>query len=466
MIPPLTRTAVLNVVGLSRRCLEKMPFLSQWAKEREVSSFAPEFPAVTCTAQSTYLTGRSVWGEEGHGIVGNGWYDADLAEVRFWRQPNGLVRAEKIWERLKREYGAQFSCGQLFWWYNMYSQADWTMTPRPLYPADGRKVFDIHTQPMGMREEVKAALGDFPFASFWGPKAGIASSAWIAKAAQWLEEKESPTLNLVYLPHLDYCLQKVGPEGAGVQKELALLDEVLKELISFFEKRGVEVLVLSEYGISPVSKPVSLNRLFREKGWLSLKHELGREMLDAGSSRVFAVADHQVAHIYVQDKSLKAEVKALLEATDGVDEVREVPEGGAGAVRAGDFMAVADEEAWFAYYFWQEDTLAPDYARTIDIHRKPGYDPLELFIDPSLRFPLFSIAKFLLKKKLGFRGLMEIIPLTPSLVKGSHGRDCVREEEQPLFIAPKSSSLRGKEKLSSAQEVFGRIYHQVTGREA
>lgn len=443
-----TRVAVLNVVGLTRAVLDEMPRLREWSKGRESRSFKPAFPAVTCTAQSSYLTGKSV-GE--HGIVGNGWYDREAAEVKFWKQSNHLVKGEKVWE------AAGVDCAKMFWWYNMYSSADFAATPRPLYPADGRKFFDIHTQPMGMREEIKADLGNFPFPAFWGPKAGIGSSDWIAKSAKWIEEKESPSLNLVYLPHLDYGLQKFGSGAEEMAAEYAAIDEITCDLIEFLEGRGVEVLVLSEYGISPVSQPVHLNRIFREKGWIQVKDELGLETLDCGGCQAFAVADHQVAHVYVNDLSIAEEVRQVVRETAGVEEIREGTAlwgEGIGRERGGDFVAVSNEDAWFTYYYWLDDAKAPDFARCIDIHRKPGYDPVELFLDPEIKFPLVKIAGFLAKKKLGFRGLMDVIPLDADLVKGSHGRDDVPESEQPMVIG------KGAEMVTQAEGVFDWVKSQ------
>lgn len=429
----MTRLAVINVVGLSRSLLPHAPFMKAFAEKNGLQSFKPAFPAVTCTAQSSMVTGTT---PAEHGIVANGWYDRESAEVRFWKQSNHLVRGEKVWDELRRKIPG-FTVAKLFWWYNMYSSADYAMTPRPLYPADGRKVFDIHTQPMELREQVKADLGPFPFPSFWGPAAGIASSQWIANSAKWTEDKFSPTLSLVYLPHLDYPLQKVGPDDPSIPSEVAAIDKLVEDLVTHYEARGVKVMILSEYGISRVSKPIHLNRLFREKGWLVLKDELGRETLDCGASKVFAVADHQVVHVYVNDRSLLDEVRALLESTEGIDEVRSASDlwgEGPGSERAGDLVAISKPEAWFTYYFWNDDAKAPDYARCIDIHRKPGYDPVELYLDPAIKFPKLKIAKFLLKKKLGFRALMEVIPLDATLVKGSHGRDLVTEDEQPVLL--------------------------------
>lgn len=450
----MQRVAVLNIVGLSPSLLGvHTPRLKAFADQHGLQSFPPAFPAVTCTAQSSMLTGTS---PAGHGVVANGWYDRESAEVRFWKQSNHLVRGEKIWDHL-RARNPGFTCAQLFWWYNMYSTADWTMTPRPLYPADGRKVFDIHTQPMEMREAVKADLGDFPFPSFWGPAAGIACSQWIAKAARWTEERHRPTLSLVYLPHLDYGLQKIGPADPAMALELQAIDRVAGELLDFYAQRQIRVLIVSEYGISPVHQPIHLNRLFRQRGWLQCKDELGRETLDAGGCQVFAVADHQVAHVYVQNPKLLPEVRAMLESTPGVDEVRTAAElwgDGPGAERGGDLVAISKPEAWFTYYFWEDDAKAPDYARCIDIHRKPGYDPVELYLDPEIKLPKLAIAKFLLKKKLGFRAMMEVIPLDATLVKGSHGRDKVSTEEQPVILG--SAHPVGK-----AEDVFQAIVQAV-----
>ena len=447
----MSRVAVINVVGLTQGLMgEHTPAIKAFADTATLSSFPPAFPAVTCTAQSSYLTGKSP-GE--HGIVGNGWYDRESAEVKFWKQSNHLVHGEKIWDQLRKD-DASSTCAKMFWWYNMYSTADWSATPRPMYPADGRKVFDIHTQPMDLREAIKSDLGDFPFPSFWGPAAGIESSQWIAESAKWIERKQEPTLNLVYLPHLDYCLQKYGPNAPEIAEELLAIDAVVADLLGFFQEREVEVVLLSEYGISKVSRAIHLNREFRKRGWIQLKDELGLETLDAGGCQAFAVADHQIAHIYINDESIRDDVLKLLNELDGVEEVRvssEIWPQGVATERAGDFIAVAEADAWFTYYYWDDDSKAPDFARCIDIHRKPGYDPVELFIDPEISAPKLKIGTFLLKKKFGFRALLDVIPLDASLVKGSHGRDNVPEDEQPVFISKNHTAV------SCAEDVFASI---------
>ncbi|GHC11588.1 alkaline phosphatase family protein [Cerasicoccus arenae] len=436
------RTAILNVVGLSQRHLgEHTPNLQRLAERNAVAAVAPTLPAVTCSAQATYLTGEL---PSKHGIVANGWYDRELAEHLFWKQSNHLMQGPKLWDILRRDR-PETTVAQLFWWFNMYADVNFAITPRPLYLADGGKHFDIHTTPLDLREMIKGDLGEFPFRQFWGPASGIESSLWIAKSAQWTEEKRSPDCSLVYLPHLDYCMMKLGPDHASILNELAAIDRVVGELIDFYESRGVQVVVLSEYGITPVSRPVHLNRLFRERGWLSIKDELGTETLDKGACRAFVIADHQCAHIYVPDASIISEVRTLLDNTPGVGEVLDAAgkaRVGLDHPRSGDLVVFAEPDAWFTYYYWLDDARAPDFARTVDIHRKPGFDPVELFIDPAIVFPKLKLAGKLLRKKIGLRTLFDVIPLDASLVKGSHGHRPLDPLDWPLLIAP-SNRLGG-----------------------
>ncbi len=455
MLPQMTRTVILNVVGLTARFLgETMPNLTAHRASGGLTRVQPAFPAVTCTAQSDYLTGTR---PTDHGIVGNGWYDRELAEVHFWKQSNHLVHGEKLWEGIRRKRSS-FTCAKLFWWYNMHSTADYSITPRPMYPADGRKVFDIYTCPDTIRSTIKQDLGEFPFPGFWGPAAGRRSpvggpdcaTRWIAEAARWIEERHGPALSLVYLPHLDYNLQRFGvlrqdvanpalrPE---IRSDLKAVDTLLGDLLGFYRARDVQVIVLSEYGICDVSRPVHLNRHLREKGWLRVRDELGRELLDPGASRAFAVADHQVAHVYVRDRSDVPAVRALLESIDCVAEVLGSDEKGRAGIdhtRAGDLIAVAAPSAWFTYYYWLDDSRAPDFARCVDIHRKPGYDPVELFTDaPYSSLGLKArMAWRLLQKGLGFRMLMDIVPLDAALVRGSHGARPVDPLDWPILLAP------------------------------
>ncbi|MBD1931678.1 MULTISPECIES: alkaline phosphatase family protein [Cyanophyceae] len=437
----MQKTVVLNVVGLTPSLLGKhTPFLSEWAAQGQVVPIKPALPAVTCSVQATYLTGK--WPNE-HGIVGNGWYFRDECEIKFWRQSNKLIQAPKVWETA-RSLDPTFTCANLFWWYNMYSSANISVTPRPMYPADGRKIPDIYTQPAELRSHLQDRLGTFPLFEFWGPKTSIRSSQWIAESAKVVEQMYAPTLTLIYIPHLDYNLQRLGTDEQALATDLKEVDDVCKDLIQFYESRGSQVIVLSEYGITPVNKAVSLNRILRENGYLAVREELGLELLDAGASIAFAVADHQVAHIYINDKDKVSQVRNLIEEVPGVELVlgeKEKANYHLNHPRSGELVAIAAPDSWFTYYYWLDDTKAPDFARNVDIHRKPGYDPAELFIDPSIKFPQLKIAGILLKKKLGFRTLLDVISLDASLVKGSHGRLPNSPDDAPLIITNNTNLL-------------------------
>ena len=462
----MKRTAVLNVVGLTRRLIgENTPFLRDFVGRHQLSVVDPALPALTCTAQSNYVTGKS---PSQHGIVANGWYNRELAEVQFWKQSNHLVGAPKVWDELRSRFPG-FTCAKMFWWYNMYSTADYSITPRPMYPADGRKFFDVYTGPMKLRDAVKKDLGPFPFATFWGPAAGVkspqgsceAASKWIADSARWIEEKEQPTLNLVYLPHLDYNLQRLGPAHPEIARDLRRIDGIVGALTGFLESRGVQVLILSEYGITPVNRAIYLNRVFRREGWLTIKEELGLELLDAGASSVFAVADHQVANIYVNRPELLSRVRSVVELVPGVAEIYGPGQKSAIGLnhgRAGDLVAFSEEDSWFSYYYWDDDAKAPDFARCVDIHRKPGYDPVELFLDPEIKAVKLKIAWRLLQKKLGFRMLMDVIPLDADLVKGSHGCRPASQSEWPVLIAPTALS----KPVIGSTDVYGVLLNAVS----
>lgn len=434
-------TLVLNVVGLTPGLLGvATPNLQRLAARGGVRPLVSVTPAVTCTVQSTLLTGLL---PREHGIVGNGWYFRELAEIMFWRQSNRLVAGERVWEAARR-HDAGCTCANLFWWYNMYSSADIGVTPRPMYPADGRKIPDHYAAPASLHDELNARLGQFPLFRFWGPATDITSSQWIAQAALHVYRSRRPTLTLVYLPHLDYNLQRLGPAHPGIAGDLAEVDAVCGELIEAWERDGARVLVLSEYGITRVDRPVHVNRALRRAGLIQVREELGREMLDPGASKAFAVSDHQIAHIYVARPETGAEVKALLEALPGVERVLDEEgkrEFGLDHPRSGELVAIADARSWFTYYFWLDDSRAPDFARTVEIHRKPGYDPVELFVDPAIRSPKLSIGWRLAKRGMGFRTLMDVIPLAADLVKGSHGRLTDRAEDGPLVIGSEADLL-------------------------
>jgi len=434
-----TKTVVRCAVALTPDLVgQPTPRLRAFAQRGAMVPLGGVTPAVTATVQSTYLTGLM---PSGHGAVGNGWLFRDTMEVRLWQQSNRLVHGPKVWEK-----APGITCANLSWWFAMYSSADVTVTPRPMYPADGRKIPDCYTKPSDLRDELQAELGQFPLFKFWGPGASIDSTKWLAEAAKRVEARFGPDLSLVYLPHLDYGLQKKGPVLPAIASDLAELDAVVGDLIDFYEGRGARVIVLSEYGIVPVSRPVHPNRVLREAGLIAYRMELGREVIDIGGSEAFAMADHQLAHVYVRDPARVPEVRALLEGVAGVGEVLDEAgkrEYGLDHERSGELVLIAQPDSWFTYYYWLDDAKAPDYARTVDIHRKPGYDPVELFLDPAIKLPPLALGSRLVKKKLGFRTLMDVIPLDATLVRGSHGRIPDDPSKGPLLMTRQADLIDG-----------------------
>ncbi|MCH2143703.1 MAG: alkaline phosphatase family protein [Phycisphaerales bacterium] len=427
----MNRVAVLNVVALSPNLIgEHTPAIKALAdRSGGVHTMSTTLPAVTTTVQASMLTGAPA---SEHGIVGNGWYDRTEGQVKFWKQSNKLVQADPVW-RTARERDPDFTCANICWWYAMNSDVDTWVTPRPIYRANGRKVPDCLTRPGSLRDRLQARHGTFPLFRFWGPGANIESTRWITNAALDVEETCKPTLQLVYLPHLDYCLQKLGPGHPEIPNHLREVDAEVARLVERFDREGVRVILVSEYGIEPVTRGVALNRILREHGHLELREELGREMLVPDECRALAIADHQIAHVYVRCDSEIESIRALLEGVDGVERVLgrdELEEAGLAHERSGDLVAVSTADAWFTYDWWLDERRAPDYARTVDIHAKPGYDPRELFMSSRLR-----AAWKLFLMKMGIRTLLDVIPLDDRLVRGSHGRTTPAPGHEAVLIA-------------------------------
>ena len=448
---------VLNVVGLTPGLLRHTPRLAGIGRSGFTASLGTVLPAVTCSAQATMLTGRL---PREHGIVGNGWYFRDLAEVWLWRQSNALVgcEEEKLWHAGRRRFGDGFTVAQMFWWFNMHAAVDVAATPRPIYPADGRKIPSLYTEPAALKAELQGRLGPFPLFHFWGPTADIVSSQWIADATRRVMETRRPTVTLCYLPHLDYDLQRFASDSPEAVRACGEIDVVAGKLAEWAANAGWTVAVVSEYGIGRVSTGVDINRFLRRAGLLRVQEvDLGWELLDFGGSDAFAVADHQVAHVYVKRPERVAEVQAALRSLDGVADVLDRDAQAACGLdheRSGELVAVAVPDRWFSYYYWLDDAKMPDFARTVDIHRKPGYDPAELFLDPNLSLPKVRIALKLARKTLGFRTLMDVIGTDASIVRGSHGRLPADPADGPVFLCTDPAPRRDHLALADVRDVL------------
>ncbi len=406
----MSRVCVICAVGLTPELAAHAARVSAVGKPKPLRGV---FPAVTATAQATLLSGAP---PSQHGVVANGWLYRDTREVRFWQQSNALIDApSRIYDGVRT--------AKMFWWFNQGAAVEWYVTPKPHYGSDGSKVFDIIDR-TGL--ELEDAVGKFPFPSFWGPMAGLPSSRWIADASARVLRENQPDLSLVYLPHLDYDHQRNGP---GDPARVAELDACVGTVLDAAAAIDAIPVIVSEYGIVPVSRPVHVNQVLRKAGWLTVREGPFGEMLDTFESRAFAVSDHQIAHVYVQGVE-PAVVLRELEGVPGIDSVAAPGDVGLDHPRSGELVAIASDDAWFTYDYWLEPSAAPDFAHTVDIHRKPGFDPCELLMGSRARAALR-----LIQKTLGFRYRMDVVRLEPEAIRGSHG---LRPEpgSGPLIVGP------------------------------
>jgi predicted AlkP superfamily pyrophosphatase or phosphodiesterase len=391
---------VLDIVGLEYRHLDAglAPNIKKIVQSGEAASLEPVFPAVTSTVQASLLSGKH---PNEHGIVANGLYDRSICNVSFWEQPSSLVQSKRIWDT-KRNGN---KTAVLFWQNTMYARADIVVTPRPIH-LDDKIVMWCYSKPVGYYEKLKEKFGEFDLASYWGPLASVKSSEWIANAAEYTLEKERPNLLFAYIPHVDYSAQRFGKRSGQVIDDLKKADEIVGRLVQKTTELGIgneaQFIIVSEYGFNDVRGAVPLNLVLRDAGLLEVRTIQGKEYLDYEYSKAFAMVDHQVAHIFIKNGFVN-DARKVLEATAGVDRILD----GRGKKellidheRSGELVAISEKDRWFSYYWWDDENKAPDFARRVDIHRKPGYDPAELFMDPKTRS----------------------IPLDASLVKGSHGR--------------------------------------------
>ncbi|MCT2547264.1 MULTISPECIES: nucleotide pyrophosphatase/phosphodiesterase family protein [Streptomyces] len=450
------QVAVLCTVGLTPRLLGEMPHVAAVGQEGFTARLDTVFPAVTATVQATLTTGLL---PRDHGAVANGWYHRDHGEVMMWRQHNALVGGEKVWQAARKQ-DPDHTTAYLCWWWAMGADVDTVLTPRPVYHYDGRKSPDCYTKPAGLRDELTARQGEFPLFNYWGPTASIASTRWIAGAARHVVDTRRPDLSFIYVPHLDYDLQRYGPDSPQAVRAAREADAALAPLLDDLRDRGTTVVALSEYGISPVSRPVDINRALRREGLLSVYSQRGMEYLDPCTSRAFAVADHQAAHVYVADPADIPRVRDVLKHTEGVDEIWDRTEQATYGIdhpNAGELVAVAEPDAWFTYYYWLDDTRAPDFARGVEIHRKPGYDPAELFFDPADKAVKAKAALTLLRKKAGMRAPLTVVPLDPTHVKGSHGRLPQDHRDGPLLLCSDPGQERDRYHATEVKDLLLRL---------
>ena len=421
---------ILDIVGLESSHLDSnvIPNIANIANEGVSYKMEPVFPAVTCTVQASLLSGQY---PNQHGIISNGLYDKANYAVSFWEQSSSLVQAERIWDIAKRQKTSSIKTAVLFGQNTMYCKSDIVITPRPLHMEDGMIMW-CYSKPLGYYEKLKQKYGEFNLATYWGPLASYKSSNWIVQAACDTLENERPDLMFTYIPHLDYSVQRYGKNSSEAREDLkradSLVGQIIQKTIDLGIKDNTQFIIFSEYGFNDVKLPIPLNRKLREAGLLSVRTINDKEYIDFEFSKAFAMVDHQIAHIYINNGSTD-QIRRVLENIEGIERVLSAEDKkilNINHERSGDLIALANKDAWFTYYWWYDDTKAPNFAKTVDIHRKPGYDPAELFIDPNTKS----------------------IPLNPDKIRASHGRpaDNITEEGLALCISNEKPVISEKSK--------------------
>ena len=421
---------IIDIVGLEKRHISEAltPNICKISIGGETRNLETVFPAVTCTVQSSLLSGTY---PEVHGIISNGLFDKQNYAVSFWEQSSNLVQADRIWDTLKMS-GSSYKTAVLFWQNTMYSNADIVLTPRPLH-LDESMIMWCYSKPPGFYEKIAEKIGKFDLTSYWGPFTSRKSSEWIEQATELVLENERPNFLFTYIPHLDYSFQKNGTSYNNLKDDLKFVDDLVGRLIKKVSDLGIiedtQFIIFSEYGFTNVCSDIPLNTILRENDVLSVRGIEGLEYLDLEYSKAFAMVDHQVAHIYIKE-NYRNSVRKILEGIKGVDLILDdelKQRFRINHVRSGDLIAVSDKDKWFSYYWWFEPLKAPSFARKVDIHRKPGYDPVELFFDPTTKS----------------------IPLNGKLIKGSHGRLSSQHESGPVYV----SNMKNIPKTNDAENL-------------
>jgi hypothetical protein len=413
---------LLSVPGLRKQDLALMPNLSELVSKGDCADLVPSFPGVTCTVQANMTTGLM---PNEHGVIANGFFYRDTNQIEMWISPNSCIQKPQLWD-LIHKHNPNLTAAAWFGLHTIGAGADVICWPAPKHNPDGTESIWCYSKPEPLYPELMKKLGHFPLHHFWGPFANIKSTEWIVNSAIIAAEKFRPNLFYAYLSHLDYTAQKDGPDSPSAIQAVRELDNQIGKLIDGFEKvyDGTNLLwlVASEYVITPVSHVTYPNRVLREAGLLSVRIESGKEHLDFANSKAWAMVDHQFSHVFVKDHEPSAiqKVRKLFDGHEGISEVlshNELSRYELDHTLSGDVVLISSPESWQAYYWWLDDAVAPPFARTVDIHQKPGYDPVEMFWD----------------------GVNKGIPLDATLVKGSHGAPARSADQRGVLL----SSERG-----------------------
>jgi predicted AlkP superfamily pyrophosphatase or phosphodiesterase len=409
---------LLSIPGLRPQDLAAMPQLSALMAPGDRATLVPSFPAVTWPVQANMLTGKL---PRHHGVIANGFYWRERHEVEMWTAWNDKITSPQIWDLLKQHDPALTSAV----WFPMLSKgcgADYVCMPAPIHNPDGSESLWCYTKPTELYGTLRDTFGHFPLKHFWGPLANIQSTAWIAKSAAYAMQQYRPNFFYIYLPHLDYAAQRNGPDSAAAMQAVAELDAVVGELAdagaAAYQNENLLWLAAGEYAITPVDHVSYPNRVLREAGLLTVRETDQGEQLDFAASKAWALVDHQFSHVFVRnaEPAVIDRVVDLFATHEGFAEVLAGDERAKYLLdhpRSGEVILISTPNSWQAYYWWLDDSRAPRFARTVDIHAKPGYDPVELHFD------------FATKS----------IPLDATLVKGSHGAPAALDSQRTVLLS-------------------------------
>ncbi len=376
------------------------------------------FPAVTWPSQAAMLTGKK---PDENGVVANGFFWRDTNKVEMWTAWNEKIEQPQLWDLL-HDLESPKTSGVWFPMLSKGSGADCICMPAPIHKPDGSEDLWCYTKPQEFYGELLEKFGHFPLKHFWGPLANILSTKWIAETSVFAAERFRPDFWYIYLPHLDYAAQKFGPNSPEAIAALSELDQVIGELIAgmnaAYADDEVCWIAASEYVITEVDHVTYPNRILLDAGLLVTCDSDDGKIIDYEKSSAWALVDHQFSNVFVKNRDAEtiAKVQQLFANVEGIEKVvvgEERNELGMNHQRSGDVVLVSNANSWQAYYFWNDDAEAPSFAPTVDIHKKPGYDPVELCFDMSTMS----------------------VPLDATLIHGSHGAICQSEAQRGIAIS-------------------------------
>ncbi|MEM9410494.1 MAG: nucleotide pyrophosphatase/phosphodiesterase family protein [Planctomycetota bacterium] len=427
---------LLTIPGLRADDVDNMPNLQNLISNGCRSRIEHSFPAVTWPSQANLLTGKK---PNEHGVIANGFYWRNDHKVEMWTAWNEVIQQPQLWDTLKALHPDLTSSA----WFPMLSKgcgAEFVCMPAPIHKPDGSEDLWCYTKPQEFYGELLEQFGHFPLQHFWGPMANILSSKWIAETSVKAAEKFKPHFNYIYLPHLDYAAQKHGPDSSQAIEAVEELDQLIGTLRIQMESAyscRIHWIVVSEYTITPVDHVSFPNRFLREHGWLKTTTVDGREHLDFANSEAWALVDHQFSHVFVQDRARVKEIANRLQSLEGIQTILAGEDRAKLSMdhdRSGEILLVSEPNSWQAYYWWNDDQLAPEFATNVDIHRKPGYDPIELHFDMATKS----------------------VPLDATLAKGSHGAPANSDPQKGVFL---SSMMSNSPEQIAETDVFNIVTH-------